>query len=139
MAGIRAVLETPEHLFFFCPITSILLAQLAQWAPVKLLNIDMSAFNVLIWHQSTSRQLESIQNSLLIWFKYFIFSCKKSCTRPIFSELIYFILKQAKEMDQALSKAKKESYYSIFSHPDDYILLETGLVKIFWRNNPEET
>ena len=133
LAGLYPPLETPEHLFFYCPVSSIILSKLQQWAPMKLLQCQVNAFNILIWHDGDGKQFEFLRNSAIIWYTQFIFNCKKDTRLPNAVALFKFITKQAQDMHAALTNARKHSQFDIFTYPDDYVRLSTGLVKIFYR------
>ena len=98
-----------------------------------LLQCQVNAFNILIWHEGDGKQTEFLRNSAIIWYKQYIFNCKKYTRLPNANALFSFIVKQAQDMHTALIHAKKHSQFDIFSFPEDYVKLDTGLVKIFYR------
>ena len=54
-------------------------------------------------------------------------------TLPDSLAMFDFILKEAKNMHQALISAKKPTMFDIFSYPDDYVLLASGPIKVNYR------
>ena len=100
---------------------------------MSLLELKIDAFNILIWHQGKGKQTEFTLNAAIVWFKQYLFNCKKAMSLPEPSAMFDFILKQAHNMHVALTSAKRPSMFNIFNYPEDFVSLETGLVQVYYR------